>query len=231
MTTTPAPIDRTVGPAVAVGAWTVIGILAILGGLGVLVTSVVGTSVAEVPVEVTSPATSGGVRPCAPQAAPLDTGECRPPDGWAQDQYLITMPIEGLALPVADEPSGTRLLARSPVWIGLVAGGLVVLLLVPVIRSTAQGHPFADGNAARLAAATGVVATAWGAATLTWFLAADLAITRLEGLGLPRGLGEGWVAPELRTVWWPLLVVAMLGTHAAATRRGAALAAETEGLV
>lgn len=217
--------------AVVVGVWTVIGVLAVLGGLAGIVTSVAGSSVAQVPVEVTTPAEFGGVRPCAETEDLLDAGVCETPPGWRADLLMISMPPDGLTLDTFDAPWLTRLLAWAPIWLGLLTGGSAVLVLVPVIRNIARGTPFADSATARLASAAGVVAVGWAAATLGWFLAARREVDRLEGLGLPAGLGEGWVAADLRTVLWPLIVVVMLATLAAASRRGAALTAETEGLV
>lgn len=231
METAQSEMEKRVSHAVVVGAWAVIGVLAVLGGLGGIATSLVGSSIAQVPVRVTTHAEFGGVRPCAEQDATLDVGQCPPPEGWPADVNMISMPFDGLTLGAFQAPWQTRILAWAPIWLGLLTGGTAVLLLVPVIRDTAQGRPFADGSASRLAAAAGVVAVGWGAATLAWFYAAHRVVDRLEGLGLPRGLGEGWVAADLRTVWWPLIVLVMLGALAEASRRGAILAAETEGLV
>ncbi len=231
METAQSEMEMRVGHAVVVGVWAVIGVLAVLGGLGGVVTSVVGSSVAQVPVRVTTNAEFGGVRPCAEQDAMLDVGQCLPPDGWPADVNMIAMPFNGLTLDAFQAPWQTRLLAWSPIWVGLLTGGTAVLLLVPVIRNMAQGRPFAGGSGSRLATAAGVVAVGWGAATLGWFYAAQRMVDRLEGLGLPEGLGQGWVAADLRTVWWPLIVLVMLGALAEASRRGAILAAETEGLV
>ena len=231
METAQRDVEPRVSHAIVVGVWAVLGVLAILGGLVGIVTSVAGSSVAQVPVHVTTSAEFGGVRPCAEQDTTLDVGQCPPPDGWRADVNMISMPSDGLTLDALEAPWPTRMLAWAPIWGGLLTGGATVLLLVPVIRNTAQGRPFADGNASRLAAAAGVVAVGWGAATLAWFHAAQRVVERLEGLGLPRGLGEGWLAADLRTVWWPLIVLALLGTLAEALRRGAILASETEGLV
>lgn len=231
METAQSEMEKRVSHAVVVGAWAVIGVLAVLGGLGGIATSLVGSSMAQVPVRVTTHAEFGGVRPCAEQDATLDVGQCPPPEGWPADVNMISMPFDGLTLGAFQAPWQTRILAWAPIWLGLLTGGTAVLLLVPVIRDTAQGRPFADGSASRLAAAAGVVAVGWGAATLAWFYAAHRVVDRLEGLGLPRGLGEGWVTADLRTVWWPLIVLVMLGALAEASRRGAILAAETEGLV
>lgn len=231
METTQSETEKRVSHAVVVGVWAVIGVLAVLGGLGGIVNSLVGSSVAQVPVRVTTNAEFGGVRPCAEQDATLDSGQCTPPDGWPADVNMISMPFDGLTLYAFEPPWQTRVLAWAPSWVGLLTGGTAVLLLVPVIRNMALGRPFAHGSASGLTMAAGVVAVGWGAATLAWFYAARRVVDRLEGLGLPGGLGEGWVAAELRTVWWPLIVLVMLGTLAEATRRGAILAAETEGLV
>ena len=144
--------------AVVVGVWTVIGVLAGLGGLVGIVTSVAGSSVAQVPVEVTTPAEFGGVKPCTATNALLDAGVCEPPRGWHADLLMISMPSDGLMLDAFDAPWLTRLLAWSPVWLGLLTGGTAVLVLVPVIRNMARGTPFADGPAVRLASAAGVVA-------------------------------------------------------------------------
>lgn len=231
MKTAQSDMEKRVSHAVVVGVWAVIGVLAVLGGLGGIVNSLVGSSLAQVPVRVTTSAEFGGVQPCAEQDTTLDVGQCPPPDGWPADVNMIAMPFDGLTINAFEAPWQTRVLAWAPIWLGLLTGGTAVLLLVPVIRNMAQGRPFADGSASRLATAAGVVAAGWGAATLAWFYAAHRVVDRLEGLGLPRGLGEGWVAADLRTVWWPMIVLVMLGALAEASRRGAILAAETEGLV
>ena len=217
--------------AVVVGVWIVAGVLAVLGGCVGIVTSVAGNSVAQVPVEVTTAAEFGGVRPCAKTDNVLDEGRCEAPEGWPSDVLLISMPFDGLTLDSAEASWLTRLLAWAPVWLGSLSGGAAVLLLVPVIRNLARGKPFAAGTPQRLASAAAVVAAGWATATLAWFLSAQRVVDRLEGLGLPAGIGEGWVAADLRTELWPLIVVAMLAALAVAARRGAILAAETEGLV
>lgn len=218
--------------AVVVGIWSVVGVLAILGGVGVLVGSVVGDSVPSVPVSVATSAQFGGVQPCAEDDATLDTGECEPPDGWHEDWLMISMPHDGLMRSAFGAPRTAWVLARAPVWLGLLGGGAAVLVLVPVIRTLSQGRPFAHGNAARLASGAGIVAATWAAGTAAWYLAARQVVGWLEQLGVAGGgLGEDWISAQPRTVFWPLIIVAMLATLAAATRRGAALAAETDGLV
>ena len=107
----------------------------------------------------------------------------------------------------------------------------MVLLLVPVVRSTSSGRPFAEGNAARLAAAASVVAVGWAAGVAASYAGAAMAVRSFERAAAPAVDAEGWLSPALSTSWWPAPVLVLLAVLALATRSGSALAADVEGLV
>ena len=128
----------------------------------------------------------------------------------------------------------TALLSTAATWAGLVAGGVVALLLIPVLRSTASGRPFAPGNARRIGWAAAVVLAAWVLATVGDFVAASRIIAVIEATPLwsptsSSDMPADWLAPALVIGWWPLPIVVLLLALAAATRSGARLTAGTEG--
>jgi hypothetical protein len=127
----------------------------------------------------------------------------------------------------------SSVLGTAPAWGGLIAGGVVALVLLPVLRTTAAGRPFAQGNARRLASAAAVVTAGWLLATAGPRLAAPRVIESIAGARSYAGFDvpTGWIAPALDVTWWPLLIAVLLATLAAASRSGARLAADTEGLV
>jgi hypothetical protein len=223
-----------------VGVLTVVAFLAVTAGAFFAFQAVNGSGVvAEVPVRLTddAPARSDVVLPCV-EGWTLDGDSCNPAASPAQWRGGAALPVRqaggylagGLLPATGDLSAPVTLLATTPAWAGLVTGGLVGLGLVPVLRTTGTGHPFAPGNARRLATAAGVVILGWMLATAGPMLAAPTVIHALEA---PSGGGVpvGWLAPDLRITWWPLLIVGLLGGLAAATRHGGRLAADAEGLV
>ena len=201
-----------------------------------------------VPVGIGSaaPARSFVVLPCVEGWSLDGASGCGPavsPDEWPGGAPLPVVPADSGSELVAwvdsSQVSGvTAVLASSQVGAGLLAAGVAMLLLLPVIRSTADGRPFADGNARRWAAATVVAAVGWGLGTVGPYLAARRVIPVLEANPVHRTVaGEvftlptGWLVAAMPFAAWPLLVVALLGVLAAATHRGARLAADAEGLV
>lgn len=236
---------RTVGSAVAVGVAVVAGWLAVAGGVVMAVLAALGQVGAVVPVTLTqdAPATSTMVVPCV-QGWPADgSWGCEPavtPAVWPGGEPLPARPAGGLVVADVDElPPVTGLLADAPRWGGLLAAGVVVLLLVPVLRSTAGGRPFDRGNGRRLALAAGVVVVAWAVAAAGPALAAPTVVELVETTvrytsSGPMGtfrMPTGWLAPDPRVTWWPLLPALLLAGLAAATHAGARLQADTEGLV
>lgn len=236
----PRSAPRTLGVATFVGLATVLAWLLIGAGAFVVVQVASGTIVAEVPVRVGpgTPAYESVVLPCV--------------EGWSRDAGSSCAPAAtaeqwpgGAALPV-DHDGGmvatgydaswtTALLANAGIWAWLVAGGVVVLVLVPVLRSTAAGRPFAPHNGRRLAVAAGVTAAACLLSTAGPYLAAPEVIALLEAARVTPDsaitLPDGWLVPRLRVTWWPVLVAALLMALAAATRTGTRLADDAEGLV
>lgn len=230
---------RTVGSALLVGVLLVGAWLAVAGGVLTAVMAVAerGTA-AEAPVRLTAPVGyTEALLPCVAGWS-TDGSSCEPSvsaDVWPGGTPL---PVRrsGVLLAASTGDPVTALLATSAAWGGLVAGGVVGLLLVPVLRGTASGRPFAPGTARRLALAAGTVGGAWLVATVGERVAAGRVVAALEGSTLwsPTGtftVPDGWFAPALHITWWPLLLAVLLAALAAATHRGARLASDTEGLV
>jgi hypothetical protein len=204
--------------ALAVGAGAFYTFLSANGGLST-----------EVPVRLTyeAPAWSDVIMPCIEGWSMFEGMGCGPeatPDEWPGGIPLPIHHVGRFYADVEDLDPMTAVLAGAPYWGGLVTGGLVGLVLIPALRRTASGRPFARGNARRLATAAALVALGWVVATAGPALAAPRVI---EILNTP----TGWLAPDPRFTWWPLLIAGLFGTLAAATHQGARVAADTEGLV
>lgn len=219
---------------------TVVGILVVAAWLAVVVGVVAGVrgvvdGTAGVPVTMgpAAPAWSEVVVPC------VEGDGCEPSttaDVWPAGEPLPAQPTGPLMLWVYGVDPLTAALAGVPGWVGLVAGGAVTLLLLPVLRGIAAGDPFARSGARRLAAAAAVVAGAWALAVAGPTAAAPRLIALREQSPLTDGvhqwhLPSGWLVPDVHLPWWPLLVALLLAALAAAAARGARLAADTEGLV
>ncbi|MBX9243298.1 hypothetical protein ICW40_00550 [Actinotalea ferrariae] len=240
-----ARTTRPLAPAVLVGALVVAAWLAVAAGLSYAAMAAMGKGTSpEAPVRLTAPVGYTELTlPCV-EGWSMDGSSCAPaalPDEWPGGEPLpVRRGGDLLAAPPLD-PEGagdplTSLLATASLWAGLAAAGLVGLLLVPALRSTASGRPFAAGNARRLLAAAAVVGGAWLLATIGDYVAAGRIVAALEAAPRysPTGAFDmpvGWLAPALHITWWPALVASMLLALAAATRRGARLASDTEGLV
>lgn len=236
----------TLAGAVAVGVLLVASWLAVAAGVGYGTMAALGRgTVAEVPVHLAAPvAWTEGLYPCVEGWSP-DGSSCEPaasPDVWPGGEAL---PVRRAGVLVASAPLDvttaadpvTNLLGTGSSWGGLVAGGLVGLLLAPVLRTTAAGRPFAARNDRRLALAAGCVGLAWALGTVGSYVAATRVIAALEATprltatDAPVTLPAGWLTPALQVAWWPVALAFLLAALAAATRRGARLAADTEGLV
>ena len=218
-----------VGMAI-VGAWLAIG-----AGL-----VVAGTGGAQVPVRLSeaAPAVMDVLLPCV-KGWSLDGEGCEPAAPAAQWQGGTPLPVrhsDGLVTATGGAGPVASVLALAPRWVGLVGGGLVVLLLLPVVRSTASGRLFEQAIAGRLAMAAGTVLTAWILAIVGPAMAASSFIGLMEQTpvyGGPDGfpMPHGWLTYAPDITWWPLLIVGLLGILATATRSGARLATDTAGLV
>jgi hypothetical protein len=232
---------RRIGPAVAVGVATVGAWMAIVYGLA---TAVMGWSAVQVPVGLgpDAPASSTQVVPCFagwPADGSAGCGPAAAADEWPGGEPLPVRHVDGPVAEVTDAGTLTALLATVPGWGGLVAAGAVVLVLVPVLRSTAAGDPFARGNARRLAVAAAVVVGAWVVVTVGPYVAAHDVVALVEAAPRLTETGPlrefpmptGWLVPELRVTWWPLLPALLLAALAGATRTGTRVAADTAGLV
>lgn len=212
----PTAPTRRAGVALLVAAATVIGLLGILAGIAAaigagaagagsgLAVPVVSTAQADVPDNVSAVVNGTGL----PGRAPVSITRQGP---------LLLSVYEDVSAP-------TRILARADVWASAIAAGAAVLILVPVLRSTASRDPFAPRNASRLALAAAVALVGWGAAALLPVAAAG---TVVPGVAAEAGAWQ----PVFRPDYWPLGFVVALAVLAFATWHGRQLAADTDGLV
>jgi hypothetical protein len=228
---------RDLGSALLVGVTTVAAYLAVAAGLFYGFLSLISGQSTPVPLRLTAaaPASMDLILPCV-KGWSLNGESCEPAATAAQWSGGVSLPVRhaGGLLADAFEPDPvTALLSTAPTWAGLIAAGVVGLVLLPALRTTALGRPFAHGNARRLASAAAVVALGWLLATTGPFLAAPSVIESIAGDRRYTGLEvpAGWFAPDLNITWWPILIAVLLAALAAATRSGARLAADTEGLV
>jgi hypothetical protein len=141
-------------------------------------------------------------------------------------ERLPIAPGGGLMMWLEHTDPLTARLAAAPQWVTWLTAGAVVLLLLPVVRSTSGGRPFAAGNAGRLAAAAAAVAAGWGVATTLPVLAAQRGISGELG-----HVPAEWFEPRLELHWWPVAFAGALLVLALAMRHGSKVAADTEGLV
>lgn len=229
--------------AIFVGVLFVAACAAIAAGIFSAAMAAMGRGTApEAAVRVAAPVALYGdlALPCV-EGWSLDGSTCEPgasPEQWPGGQPLPVrhagdLVVGGGALEL---DSGTALLGTASFWAGLVAAGAVGLLLIPVLRTTAAGRPFAERNDLRLAGAAGVVLVAWALGTIGDYAAGSRIVRLLESTPVQVGTGtvtvpEGWLAPVVAVSWWPVAIVVLLVGMAAATRGGARLRSETEGLV
>lgn len=213
-----------------------------VAGVVLAVFALTGRLTPEAPVRIgpAAPAWSEEVLPCVENWSLDGASGCEPSvraDVWPGG---ATLPVEhggGFVVRSTQVAPGTALLATAATWGWFLAAGVVVLLLVPVVRSTASGRPFDTGNARRLAGAAAVITVVWTVISTSPALVAP-ALIRAVTASRPAVQGNdtfslptGWLVPDQRIVWWPLVVAVLVAVLAAATRTGARLAADTEGLV
>ncbi|MCC2307815.1 hypothetical protein [Cellulomonas chengniuliangii] len=241
MTSAPEAPRRTpaLTSAAPVGALTVIAWLAVAVGVLLGIMSLDGPLTGAVPVRLTTaaPASQDVVLPCV-EGWSLDGGSCAPAAPSAQWHGGAALPVRNAGGMVAEAHAlgAVSLLAASPLWVGLIAGGGAGLALIPVLRATADGRPFARGNARGLAVASALALMGGALATAGPMLAAPSVIASIEAMTIHSANGafdmpDGWIEPALQIVWWPVVVAALLAALAAVTHRGARLAADVEGLV
>ncbi|MBO1751307.1 hypothetical protein J4G33_05770 [Actinotalea sp. BY-33] len=235
-----AAAKQLIGSAMAVGTLVVVACLLI--GAGIVAALMVARGGAPVPVEVMAPARQEVVLPCVEGWSIDGISGCAPAvsaEDWPGGEPLPVHRSGPLTIYGDHQSPAIGLMAGAGPWATLLASGLVILLLVPVLRSTAEARPFAPGNARRLAVASAATATAWAMATALPALAAPRAVASFLAAWTtpPTATGEtapvpaGWIVPDPQVAWWPLLVALLLGALAAAVARGTRLADDAEGLV
>lgn len=233
-----------VGAAVLVAVATVAAWVVVAAGVVLAVSVARDQTAAQVPVRlsVAAPAYAEHVVPCVAGWPADGSASCEPAataDQWPGGEPFPVQRDGGMVIGASGTPLLPALASTFPTWGGLLAAGAVVLLLVPVLRGTAAGRLFQPGNARRLAVAAGVVLLAWGLATAGPVLAAPTVIDLLEQVPRYTETGPlrtfpmptGWLEPDLRVGWWPLVPALLLAALAGATRAGTRVTADTEGLV
>lgn len=155
----------------------------------------------------------------APQVPVLDTTD------WPEGVFVRVVD-DRLVLSAWDSTVAEQLLSRGDVALLGLTVGACALLLLPVLRATADGAPFRSGGARRLALAAGAV---WGYGAVAPLLPAWAAATVVARTGVADG-GATW---ELAVDWSfaPFVVGTALLVVAEAFRRGERLAHDVEGLV
>jgi len=221
MTTTQNPETTTsrptVGSAVLIGIVAVAALIGIAVGINVAYRAATTTANSSVTVPVV--VTADAPQPTGPGIGPGDPG-------WPAPVDLPLVHSGHLMLGIVDADPLTAVLSQAETWVSLLTAGGVVLLLIPVLRATTAGRPFAPANARRLTIAA-------VAATAGWTLAATLPVVAAQRAisGEMAGVPAQWYAPLFQPEWWPLGFAAFLAVLAAATAHGARLGSETEGLV
>lgn len=231
---------RDLRSAVVVGVMTVVGWLTLSAGLVSCVFAVTGQLGAAVPVNLSpeAPAMMHAVLPCV-EGWSLEGSSCEPaatPEQWPGGAALPVMHTGGLVAEAFVAEPLPALLTNAPLWSGLIATGVVVLILIPVLRNMAAGRLFRSGNDRRLATAAGVIVLGWVVATVGPALAAPTLIGLVEATPVYTGfepfeMPAGWLVFDQRIAWWPLLPALLLIALAGATREGTRITADTEGLV
>jgi hypothetical protein len=221
---------RDVPGAIAVAMIATLGALGVLLGLWTAVQAATDGLDAGGTVRLSpeAPAWSEGLVPCVTGWTDAGGTSCGPgadPEEWVPGTPLPVRTGSALTTEAYGmSPASARMLGAAGIWGGLLAAGAVLLVLVPVVRSTATGRPFAPGNARRLGVAAATVALGAVLASVGPYLAAQQVVPLLD-------VPDGWIVPALDLVWWPLPVALLLAALALAVRSGTRLAADTEGLV
>ena len=211
----PARAQRSTTSAIVVGAVTVAALLGIAQGVSVAARAATdSTWVVSVPVRVTS-------------ALPDDM----PQTGLIVEETptmerMPTAPGGGLMMWLEHADPLTARLAAAPHWIAWLTAGVVVLLLLPVVRSTSSGRPFSAGNASRLTVAALTIAAGWVLATTLPVLAARRAVDGELG-----NVPASWFEPRLELQWWPVAFAGALVVLALAVWHGTKVVADSDGLV
>ncbi|MFS0699045.1 hypothetical protein AB6N24_03625 [Cellulomonas sp. 179-A 4D5 NHS] len=210
----PAREQGSMTSAIVVGAVTVLALLGIAQGVSIAARAATdATWVVSVPVRVT---------PSLPDDMP-QTGLIV--DETATMERMPTAPGGGLMMWLEHADPLTARLAAAPGWIAWLTAGVVVLLLLPVVRSTSSGRPFAAGNAGRVTATALTVAAGWALATALPVLAARRAVERELG-----NVPAAWFEPRLELQWWPVAFAGALVVLALAVRHGTKVVADTDAL-
>jgi hypothetical protein len=118
-------------------------------------------------------------------------------------------------------------LARADTLLLGLAVAFAAYLLIPLLRSVQEGHPFDDGNARRIAGLTVALLVAGWLGPFLTRVGSLLVIDRLGVGGVDSGLQPG-AMPELGPL---LLAAVLLAVLAEAFRRGEQISADVDGLV
>lgn len=233
-------VQITAAPRQTVHAGALVAVTALIGatalGLGLLYAAqaaLLVDRVQEVSVEMVGEATwtEPGLIPEVEgyDDGGLPSGHGLSPSEWVGGTPLPVLHTGGLAMELFEADRLTSVEADAPWWALLIGGGLVILTLIPVVRSYAAAQPFTPGTARRFGLAALTSLAAWLLATLLPFHAASRALS--DHLYAGPVVPASWLAPRLEVTMWPLVIVVLLAGLAVASRRGERLAVEADGLV
>jgi hypothetical protein len=116
-----------------------------------------------------------------------------------------------------------RLLAAAPHWLGWASVGVALVWLAPLLRTFAEGDPFAPGNGGRLRGIAGAAFVVTHVVPLLTPLTVALALHRLGA----SGWAPDWGFPVHTSLVFVLLLVLLAG----ALDVGRRLQVDSEGLV
>ncbi len=132
-----------------------------------------------------------------------------------------------LDLTAWDSTMPEQALARADTLLLGLATAFAAYLLIPLLRSVQEGHPFDDGNARRIAGLTVALLVAGWLGPFLTRVGSVLVIDRL-GFGGVGGRLDPGTTPELGPL---LLAAVLLAVLAEAFRRGEQISADVDGLV
>ena len=156
-----------------------------------------------------------------------DPGQVLVPVAGLPPAAFVSADRGNLDLSAWDSTLAEQALARADTLLLGLAMAFAAYLLIPLLRSVQEAHPFDDGNARRIAGLTVALLVAGWLGPFLTRIGSLLVIDRL-GIGGVEGGLEPAATPDLAPL---LLAAVLLAVLAEAFRRGAQIRADVDGLV